>query len=102
VATGGAGRHALRAVVGGRPGRQRACPTGISVTPHRFNEGMGRQLTLLDTPRTWRLDEATKAAGRKGIAEARATLEAAAARRAAREADAAADRPASGRRRPAA
>ena len=47
---------------------------------------MARQLTLLDTPPSWRLDEATKAAGRKGIAEARASLErakAAAARRAA-------------------
>lgn len=65
--------------------------------------GMARQLTLIDTPRTWRLDEATKAAGRKGIAQARATLEAAkaaAAQQAAREAEAA--RPASGRRRPAA
>jgi hypothetical protein len=48
--------------------------------------GMARQLTLLDTPPTWRLDEATKAAGRKGVADARASLErakAAAARRAA-------------------
>ena len=38
---------------------------------------MARQLTLIDTPPSWRLDEATKAAGRKGIAEARATLRAA-------------------------
>lgn len=38
---------------------------------------MARQLTLLDTPPSWRLDAATKAAGRKGIAEARATLRAA-------------------------
>ena len=35
---------------------------------------MARQLTLLDTPPSWRLDEATKEAGRKGIAEARARL----------------------------
>jgi hypothetical protein len=35
---------------------------------------MARQLTLLDTPPSWRLDEATRAAGRKGIADARAKL----------------------------
>ena len=35
---------------------------------------MARQLTLLDTPPSWRLDEATKAVGRKGIAAARASL----------------------------
>jgi hypothetical protein len=38
---------------------------------------MARQLTLLDTPPTWRLDEATREAGRRGVAEARATLRAA-------------------------
>jgi hypothetical protein len=38
---------------------------------------MARQLTLLDPPPAWRLDEATKAAGRKGLAEARAALAAA-------------------------
>jgi hypothetical protein len=48
---------------------------------------MARQLTLLDTPPTWRLDEATKAAGRKGIAEARASIAAAKAAAARREAD---------------
>jgi hypothetical protein len=42
---------------------------------------MARQLTLLDTPPAWRLDEATKATGRKGIAEARASLQAAIGRR---------------------
>jgi hypothetical protein len=42
---------------------------------------MARQLTLLDTPPTWRLDEATKVVGRKGIAEARASLQAALAAR---------------------
>jgi hypothetical protein len=36
-----------------------------------------QQLTLLDTPPSWRIDEATKAAGRKGLAEARAALQAA-------------------------
>ena len=35
---------------------------------------MARQLKLLDTPPTWRLDEATRELGRKGIAEARARL----------------------------
>ena len=38
---------------------------------------MARQLTLLDPPPAWRLDEATKEAGRKGLAEARAALKAA-------------------------
>lgn len=38
---------------------------------------MARQLTLIDSPRSWRLDEATKATGRKGIAAARAQLRAA-------------------------
>jgi hypothetical protein len=38
---------------------------------------MARQLTLLDPPPAWRLDEATKEAGRKGLAEARAALRAA-------------------------
>jgi hypothetical protein len=38
---------------------------------------MARQLTLIDTPHQWRLSEATKAAGRKGVAEARAQLRAA-------------------------
>jgi hypothetical protein len=42
---------------------------------------MARQLTLLDTPPTWRLSEATREAGRKGIADARASLQAALARR---------------------
>ena len=67
--------------------------------------GMARQLTLIETPRTWRLDEATKAAGRKGIAQARATLEAAkaaAAQQAARDAEAERAQPGARRRRPAA
>ena len=54
---------------------------------------MARQLTLLESPPSWRIDEATKAAGRKGIAEARATLQAALAA----QADAATDTPATRR-----
>lgn len=46
---------------------------------------MARQLTLIDTPHQWRLSEATKAAGRKGVAEARATLRAALAAKATSE-----------------
>ena len=49
---------------------------------------MARQLTLIDTPHQWRLSEATKAAGRKGVAEARATLKAALAAQAKASADA--------------
>ena len=48
---------------------------------------LARQLTLIDTPHQWRLSEATKAAGRKGVAEARATLQAALAAQAASEPD---------------
>jgi hypothetical protein len=40
--------------------------------------GMARQqLTLLDSPASWRMSEATRAVGRRGIAEARASLQAA-------------------------
>lgn len=42
--------------------------------------GMARQLSLLDTPPEWKLDEATRALGRRGVAEARASLRAALAR----------------------
>lgn len=35
---------------------------------------MARQLTLIDTSRTWRLDERTRETGRRGIASARAAL----------------------------
>lgn len=38
---------------------------------------MGRQLTLLDAPPAWRIDEATREMGRRGVAEARASLQAA-------------------------
>ena len=59
---------------------------------------MARQLTLLDTPPAWRIDEATREAGRRGVAEARATLEAAiAARRSAEAAEAAREHPSHGR-----
>lgn len=36
---------------------------------------MARQLTLLETPPTWRIDESTREVGRRGIAEARAALQ---------------------------
>jgi hypothetical protein len=59
---------------------------------------MAGQLTLLDTPPAWRIDEATREAGRRGVAEARATLEAAiAARHSAEAAKAAREHPAHGR-----
>lgn len=32
------------------------------------------QLSLIDTPRSWRLDERTRTVGREGIARARAAL----------------------------
>jgi hypothetical protein len=38
---------------------------------------MARQLTLLETPPSWRLDDHTRAVGRRGVAEARASLRAA-------------------------
>ena len=57
-----------------------------------------RQLTLLDTPTAWRIDEATREAGRRGVAEARATLEAAvAAQRSAEAAKNAREHPSHGR-----
>ncbi len=59
---------------------------------------MARQLTLLDTPPAWRIDEATREAGRRGIAEARATLQAAiAARRSAEASGSAREHPSHGR-----
>jgi hypothetical protein len=59
---------------------------------------MARQLTLLDTPPAWQIDEATREAGRRGVAEARATLQAAvAARRSAEAAKAARQHPVHGR-----
>jgi hypothetical protein len=41
---------------------------------------MTRQRTLFETAPVWKLDEATRALGRKGVAEARASLRAALAR----------------------
>ena len=35
---------------------------------------MERQLTLMETPKPWRLSDRTREIGRKGIAEARAAL----------------------------
>lgn len=35
---------------------------------------MARQLSLLESPRTWQLDAATRETGRRGVAEARASL----------------------------
>jgi hypothetical protein len=46
---------------------------------------MAGQLSLLDTPRVWRLSESTREVGRRGIADARAALEAARAARVAHE-----------------
>ena len=56
---------------------------------------MARQLTLLDSPPVWQIDEATREAGRRGVAEARKTLQAAiAARRSAEASKAAPEHPA--------
>jgi hypothetical protein len=38
---------------------------------------MARQLALLETPPSWRLDDHTRAVGRRGVAAARASLQAA-------------------------
>jgi hypothetical protein len=38
---------------------------------------MTRQLSLLETPPSWRLDDATREVGRRGVAAARASLQAA-------------------------
>lgn len=38
--------------------------------------GPSAQLTLIDAPKEWRLDERTRAVGRKGIARARRALQA--------------------------
>jgi len=35
---------------------------------------MARQLTLMEAPPEWKLDEEARAAGRRGLAEARAAL----------------------------
>lgn len=56
---------------------------------------MARQLTLLTTPSTWRLDDTTRELGRQGIAEARASLQAGIAAR--RASDAPPEPPSHGR-----
>ena len=38
---------------------------------------MARQLTLIESPPAWRIDERTRETGRKGVAAARAALQAA-------------------------
>jgi hypothetical protein len=59
---------------------------------------MARQLTLLDTPPAWRIDETTREVGRRGIAAARASLQAAIASQHATDASSpAAEHPAHGR-----
>lgn len=35
---------------------------------------MEKQLTLVDTPKAWKLDRRTREIGRKGVADARAAL----------------------------
>lgn len=46
----------------------------LVVTPPEEDVGMERQLTLMETPKPWRLSERTREIGRRGIAEARAAL----------------------------
>jgi len=59
---------------------------------------MARQLTLLDTPPTWRIDETTREVGRRGVAAARASLQAAiASQRSADTRSAPAEQPSHGR-----
>jgi hypothetical protein len=43
--------------------------------------GKDAQLSLIETPRPWRLDERTRAVGRAGVAQARAALRSVHARR---------------------
>ena len=70
----------------------------MAVTPPGLTKGMAAQLSLLDTPPEWRIDEATREAGRRGVAEARASLEAAiAARHSAEAARASREHPSHGR-----
>jgi hypothetical protein len=58
---------------------------------------MARQLSLLEAPPAWRIDEATREAGRRGVAEARATLAKAVAARRAAEAKGSPEHPSHGR-----
>lgn len=47
-----------------------------TVTPPVETVTMARQLTLIETRSIWRLDERTREIGRRGIASARAELDA--------------------------
>ena len=53
----------------GRPPARPGCRTPLS-----YSSNMGRQLVLLDERSPWRLDEASKERGRRGLAAARAAL----------------------------
>src|SRR3546814_6117597 len=55
-------------------------PTEALSHPLRLLMYMARQLTLLDTPPSWRLDDHTREVGRRGVAEARSSLREAIAR----------------------
>jgi hypothetical protein len=68
----------------------------FTVTPPLQNVSMARQLQLLEQAPDWRLDDATRDAGRKGVAAARAALAAA------RDAASGADRDGADQRRHAA
>ena len=50
---------------------------GFTVTPPGHTAPMARQLQLLEQAPDWRIDDATKAVGRRGLAAARAALAAA-------------------------
>jgi hypothetical protein len=55
----------------------RVRPT-VTVTPPPHTGDMTRQLVLLDTPSgSWHLDDATRAIGLRGLADARSALRAA-------------------------
>lgn len=54
--------------------RLAAAPQPETVTPPVETVAMERQLTLMETPKPWRLNERTREIGRRGIAEARAAL----------------------------
>ena len=61
-------------------------PSPETVTPPPHTQNMTNQLVLIETPSaSWQLDDATRAAGRRGLAEARATLRAARLRATVRE-----------------
>jgi hypothetical protein len=44
------------------------------MTKQRTSPTTSHQLVLVDTPRTWRLDEHTREIGREGLARARAAM----------------------------